>query len=424
MKWLGNIFGRNRALEERSSLRLAEIDSWLSEREESDGFGEKLDEIYGRMDEAARSLSQDIASLNSADADESTPPKLLRAGLAARGEVTKQLLSLSEKLQPPKKRDLEATFQHHWAALKSLERSATIFSRAQRYVAALFPKSIEKINSDLAEISRILLGLEQEIGKRRKVSEESWYSRELAERLQQVLPRIEDQKKKALEDERALSELSSRILALEDEAKRHSQSEDARAAEEMKGILERAERERSRAEEELADLISPLSKALARITKQGAISKISLQHEKVFDELLKAPESVGDEEIAGALKELQSHLSHLGLKDRKKEKTLDHIDLLICNRSLENARARRAVAEKEIHETEAALKECSREARRLREEIALAKKSYKSLEAGLMQDRRELALAMGKAESDQKELAERIAKIAGRPIDLDLSREG
>ncbi|MGV8174156.1 MAG: hypothetical protein ACP5OU_00450 [Methanothrix sp.] len=424
MKWLGNIFGRNRALEERSSLRLEEIDSWLSEREESDGFGERLDEIYGRMDKAARSLSQNIASLNSADADESTPPKLLRSGLAARGEVTKQLLSLSEKLQPPKKRDLDGSFQHQWAALKSLERSATTFSRAQRYVAALFPKSIEKINSDLAEISRILLGLEQEIGKRRKFSEESWYSRELAERLQQALPRIEDRKKKALEDERALSELSSKILALEDEAKRHSQSEDARAAEEMKGVLERAEAERSRAEEELADLISPLSKALARIAKQGAISKISLQHEKVFDELLKAPESVGDEEITGALKELQSHLSHLGLKDRKKEKTLDHIDLLICNRSLENARARRAVAEKEMHETEVALKECSREARRLREEIALAKKSYKSLEAGLMQDRRELALAMEKAESDEKELAERIAKIAGRPIDLDLSREG
>ncbi|MCU0637569.1 MAG: hypothetical protein MUE87_02975, partial [Methanothrix sp.] len=369
MKWLGNIFGRNRAKEERSSLRLEEIDSWLSEWEESDGFGERLDEIYGRMDEAARSLSQDIASLNSADADESAPPKLLRAGLAARGEVTKQLLSLSEKLQPPKKRDLEATFQHQWAALKSLERSATIFARAQRYVAALFPKSIEKINSDLADISRILLGLEGEIGKRRKASEESWYSRELAERLQQVLPRIEDQKKKALVDERSLSDLRSKILALEDEAKRHSQSQDARAAEEMKGVLERAERERSRAEGELADLISPLSKALARITmskalaritKQGAISKISLQHEKVFDELLKAPENVGDEEIVGALRELQSHLSHLGLKDRKKEKILDHIDLLIRNRSLENAKARRAFAEKEIHETEAALKECSR----------------------------------------------------------------
>jgi hypothetical protein len=424
LKWLGNIFGRNRSKEERSSLRLEEIDSWLSEWEESDGFGERLDEIYGRMDEAARSLSQDIASLNSADADESAPPKLLRAGLAARGEVTKQLLSLSEKLQPPKKRDLEATFQHQWAALKSLERSATIFARAQRYVAALFPKSIEKINSDLADISRILLGLEGEIGKRRKASEESWYSRELAERLQQALPRIEDQKKKALVDERSLSDLRSKILALEDEAKRHSQSQDARAAEEMKGVLERAERERSRAEGELADLISPLSKALARITKQGAISKISLQHEKVFDELLKAPENVGDEEIVGALRELQSHLSHLGLKDRKKEKILDHIDLLICNRSLENAKARRAFAEKEIHETEAALKECSREARRLREEIALAKKSYKSLEAGLLQDRRELDSAGEKAASDEKELAERLSKIAGRPIDLDISREG
>lgn len=424
MKWIGNIFGRKGAKEDTSSLKLGKIDSWLQEREGAGGFGERLGEIYGRMNEAALSLSRDIASLNSADADESTPPKLLRAGLAARVEVTKQLLSLSDKLAPPKKMDLDNAFQHQWTALKSLERSATIFARAQRYVAAIFPKSIERINSDLAEISRILLDLEGEIGKRRKFSEESWYSRELAERLQQVLPRIDDLKKKAQDDERTLTDLKVRLLALEDEAKRHSQSEEARRAEEMKRVLERAEAEKAGAEEELADLISPLSKALARIMKQGSISRISLQHENVFEQLLKAPGSVRDEDIAGALLELQSHLSRLGLKDRKKEKTLDHIDLLIKKRSLETAKARRASAEKEIHEAEATLNECSREARRLREEISLARKSIKSLETAIEQDRVELACAEEKAASDEKELAERLAKIAGRPVNLDHTREG
>ena len=123
------------------------------------GFAEQLERIYSRMEEAAVTLTREISDLNSAEADGSTPPKLLRAGLAARGEVAKQLLSLSEKLQPPKKRDLDTAFQHHWTALKGLERTATTFARAQRYVAALFPRNIERINSDLAEVSRILLDI-------------------------------------------------------------------------------------------------------------------------------------------------------------------------------------------------------------------------------------------------------------------------
>ena len=58
----------------------------------------RLEEIYSRIEIVAGSLSKDISALASADADGGTPPKLLRAGLAARGEVVKQLETLSEKL--------------------------------------------------------------------------------------------------------------------------------------------------------------------------------------------------------------------------------------------------------------------------------------------------------------------------------------
>ena len=55
---------------------------------------------------------------------------------------------------------------------------------------------------------------------------------------------------------------------------------------------------------------------------------------------------VQDKDIAGSLEELRSHLATLGLKDKKKEKILDHIDLLIKRRSLENARARQQALRK------------------------------------------------------------------------------
>ena len=101
------------------------------------------------------------------------------------------------------------------------------------------------------------------------------------------------------------------------------------------------------AEEEMADLVAPLTKALSRIMKQGSSERLNLQHRNVFEQLRTMPSQVADKDIAGSLEELQSHLATLGLKDRKKEKTLDHIDLLIKKKSLQKTRVRQAELEKD-----------------------------------------------------------------------------
>ena len=420
MNWLKNIFGGNRGKDEPSSLKLAEIDSWISEFERDFEFAKRLDEIYSQIETSAKSLSDEVFDLAKADVIENTPPKLLRAGLAARGEVVKQLSSLSSKLAPPKKRDLDSAFQHHWTALKGLERTATTFARAQRFVAALFPKNIERINSELAGVSRILVDLEAEIGKKRKTAEESWFSRELADRMSDELRKIDELKKKVNQDEIILGELKGQLSTHEDEAKRHSKSDVGKRAEELKRSLERAKLERAQAEEELAGLIAPLTKALARIMKQGSSDRIRLQNESVFLQLLKSPKEVDDKDIAGSLQELRSHLATLGLKDKKKEKTLDQIDLLIEERALEKARARQASLENEISSLDRQIKESSREGQRIKEEISQKKKSIKSIDAGLIQTRRDLDILEEKAAADEKELVERLSKIAGRQIKLDL----
>ena len=421
MKWLRNFLGGKKAEEEAAILPLAEINSWLEERGKESGFAERLNEIYGRMDDVAKVLSKDISALAMASADDGTPPKLLRAGLAARGEVLKQLATLSEKLMPPKKKDPDSAFQHHWTLVKGLERTVTTFGRAQRYVAALFPRNIESINTDLAQISRLLVDLEGEIGKKRRVAEESWYSRELAERLQKELSAIDELKKKARQDEAMLTGITARLSGLEEEAKRLTASDEGKRAEELKRSLEKKKQDQSMAEDELADLIAPLTKALARIMKQGSSDRINLRHKNVLEQLLVSPSQVLDKDIAGSLEELRSHLATLGLKDKKKEKILDHIDLLIKRRSLENARARQANMEKEILDLESQIKESSREGHRLKEEMSQARKSNKSLDAALDQAEKDLASLEGKAASDELELEERLNRITGRPIKLDLS---
>ena len=420
MKWLKNIFPGSKVRGEAVSLPLLDINSWLEDRQRDSGFEECLSEIYSRLDGVAKGLSKDVSALISAEPDPSTPPKLLRAGLAARGELVKQMESMNEKLMPPKRRDIESASQHHWALVKGLERTVTTFARAQQYVGAIFPKCLESINSDLTQLSRLLVELESEIAKRRKVQEEIWYSKELVERLQEELSGIDDLRKKVSENEESLTRARTQFSADEAELKRIAMSQEGRKTEESKKILEEKKEVLSLTESELRDLVAPLTKALNRIMKQGSSERLNLQHKDIFQQLLSSPSQVSDEDIAGSLVELRGHLAALGLKDRKKEKILDHIDLLIKRRSLEDARSRYSTLEKEIKDLRQQLDESSREAVRLKDAMASGRKSIRSLEAALNQSQIDQTSLQEKARLDESELKERLTRLAGKQIDIIL----
>jgi len=105
VKWLNDIFHGKEAKGKSIVLRLSDLDSWLEERSKNSLFEERLQDIYGRLQKGAEDLDRDINALRSAEPDKSTPPKLLRAGLASRQETVKQMDSLAEKLVPPRGND-------------------------------------------------------------------------------------------------------------------------------------------------------------------------------------------------------------------------------------------------------------------------------------------------------------------------------
>ncbi len=422
MKWLKDIFLGKGTEGKTIVLGLSDLNSWLEERSKSSEFEESLQKIYNRMEEVATDLDRDIKELRMAEPDASTPPKLLRAGLAARGEVVKQMESLAEKLVPPKEKEIESASEHHWTLVKGLERSVTTFARAKSYAAALFPKSIGSMNSDLTKISRLLVELEEVIGKRRKELEEIWYSRELVAGLDEELSGIDDLNGKVKEEEGKLAEISASFAAMEANQKRLAASEQAKRTEDLKKSLDLKRQDLSQAEAEILDQIAPLTKALSRIMKQGSSDRLALQHQAVFEQLQSSPSRIQDSEIAGSLKELKSHLASLGLKDKKKEKILGHIDLLIKKKSLQIARARHVQLEEEIAELEELLAESSREALHLKDALVQARKNIRSLETGLDRGRLDLASLEERAKRDERELKERLEKLAESAVEIDLSR--
>lgn len=421
MKWLNHILGGRKNERNGKTLALTSVESWLLERQKSSGFEERLQTIYERLEEVAADLQESTRALEFAKPDESTPPKLLRAGLAARGETAKQMASLAEKLKPPRGKDIDAASEHHWALVKGLERTATTFSRAQRFAAALFPKEIEAVNKELTRTSSILVGLESEICQRRREQEEIWYSRKLVEELKEDLSTLADLRRRAISEESELVELSASVRSLEEEKSRHAASSEGRRMEETKSSLEELRAKLEREEEEMASLVAPLGKALSRIMKQGSSDRLSIRHQNVFEKLSTDPGSISDEEIAGSLQELRAHLEALGLKDRKKEKTLAHIDLLMTKGALQGARSRLEELRREIEEKDALLAEICRAPSELRERLLLARRGHRDLEAALLLSRQEIASREEKVARNRQELQERLSKLSGAPVEIDLS---
>jgi DNA repair exonuclease SbcCD ATPase subunit len=423
LKWLKDVFSGRNSDSKELCLKLSETGAWLNDRSRDPGFEKRLEDIYRRMDEIRAELSKDVKSLNSAEPDKLTPPKLLRAGLAARGEVVKQMNSLVDKLVPPKVKDIESASEHHWALVKGLERTVTTFGRAKSYVAALFPKIIESINSDLTKVSRLLVELEEVVGKRRKEQEEIWYSRDLVVSIQEALASNKDRKASLKDNEENLFRQKASLKNCEEEMKKLAESAEGREVEDLKNRLDHMRQEQTAIEAEMADLVAPLAKAMTRMMKQEASSRLTLQHRTVLELLSTSPQEAPNEDIGNALEELRTKVAALGLKDRKKERTLEHVDHLIEKRSLEDLKSRHSKLEEEIRNMEQRIESSSRSNVLLKEEASRTRKAIRSIEADLAKGREDVALLEEKVRRETSELRERLSRLAGRPVQLDLQGE-
>ena len=419
MKWLRDILQREKV----ENLKLSDLDTWLDERRSNSNFEGLLQKTYDKIEEVDFDLVRDVKALESAEPDEATPPRLLKAGLAARVEIIKHLESLIRSLARPDDMNIDSVSTYHWNLAKGLERAVLKFSRANTYMAALFPRESEILNSELNMLSRLMMELGDEIRNWRKELEEIWFSKELVARVRDEIDKICDLKRSTKKNEGNLAELQKSSRNLESEIKRFETSKEGRKVEDFKKSLESKNKELKAIDAEILNLVAPLTKALARIVKQGASERLSLQHRRVLDLLSTSPIQALDNDVYGALKELKLNLAALGLKDRKKEKTMNHIDFLIDKKPLENLKSSHLMLQEDIRIIERRLSESCNEVNLLNEELGQAKKEIKGLEVELDQSRRALTDVEKRYSVDMAELKERLQKIAGKPVGIDLPEE-
>jgi hypothetical protein len=428
LKWLKKIFSKEKGGEEDPgveaplTLALSHVKDWLEDRSHEPEFEERVRSLYDAIERVAKNLEGDLLALERAEPKEDVPPRLLKAGSAAREKVTRQMAVLSDRLTPPLRADTRSAEEYHSVMLKHLQNTVQKFGRAQRYTAALFPREVEMINSDLGAISRHLSDLGDEVRERKERLEKFLEAADLASQVCERRDQIEALKDEISGDEDLLATLRDRERGHQKEIESWTRSDEGKRNLDERKAQEKKLRERDQIEMSMADLVSPLTKAISRIVKQDDSDRIVLQHRGIFEQLSSSPAKALEGDVSGALLELKSKVDLLGLRDKKRARIIEQIDHLLEDRPLEVLKARHLRLQDEIEELERNLSKSSRETARLKEKRDQVRQRIQAQEAAIEERKRSLAALEERLSGDLADLKITLEDISEGPVEIDVRK--
>jgi len=423
LKWFKKIFQRNGREKEEIPSRLAlnNLDKWLEERLRQPEFEEKVKGLYQEIEGVTTDLESDLKKLKSASPTEGAPPRLLKAGQASREKVRKQMGLLAQKLTPPRDENVDSAKVYHAGIVKHLENTVQKFGRAQSYMAHLFPEEAKAVNSDLGRLAQILAELDEAIKERDEDLFATRKADEITSRIRDERPEIDALQREILEDQRKLAELRNSIDATKKEIENNASSEEGLERAALKGRLKEMREELEEIEAEMAGLISPMGKGISRLVKQDSSDRLSLQHKETFEKLSCHPAQVLEEDLSGALQELKSKLDLLGLRKKMRDKTAEHLDRLLEEKPLEALKARHSQLNDNVHSIEQRWSESGSETKKLEEKLAQDLGRMENLDTRLDESEKKLRALKENIAQDETDLKEILEKIAGGPVEIDMS---
>lgn len=420
LKWLNSIFKKDNSANPALTLTLSDLDAWLDRRAENPEFEKKITDIYSKIESVTVDLAVDIKALRCAVPEASAPPRLLNAGLAAKEALIVQMKGLSEKLVPPPAKDVSSAAEYHSRIVKGLGNTVLKFGRAQSYVAALFPGQAEKLKSDLNRTSHLLVDLNETVNKRQGELLDINAAKRLGDELVDKVRQVRELKKKLQDSKKKLVELSDMAMKTQSDLKVLESSEHGQKTKALKESLDIKLIELTKTETEMVELVLPLTKALARLMKQDSSDRLELRNRRAFELLTRSPQEVVDSDISETLLEMRSKVDLLGLKDKKLEKIVEHLDRLIEDKPLETLKAKHSEIAEVAKDLSEKLFESSLEKTKLEERLKQTSQQIETTKASTDQNMKSLSTMEELVLVRETELKAMLERIAGTLVVLEM----
>ncbi len=338
------------------SLTFDKVPAWL-ETESRGLFSELHPQIlhkYGEMQEAIDALRESRACLDDATIVVDAPKRLAKAGDSNKGNLLRNLDIMFEKIVVPEDSSISGAYRFHQEALSVMGTSIENTARSQQYIKALFPAEYDDVMGNLSKLSALFDELQKLLGD---VKGKLDLYEGLPETIASIGKILEDMrgKRKVIQDygnicdqlETDLADQRSRL----DDVLSSKEFAEAQQLEDYMGSLEK---DLSVIDSAIRAQFTPLSKAFSRMQKQDESGRYRMPaaSSSVLNALLDDPSSATGHDINAFLLEVKGRVAGgtLGLKDKKKGKTLEHIDKLLDSGDLVSQRGQRGACLSEIEQ--------------------------------------------------------------------------
>lgn len=345
------------------SLTFDKVPAWL-ETESRGLFSELQPHIllkYGEMQGAIEDLRESRARLDDATIIEDAPKRLAKAGDSNKVNLLRNLDILFEKIVVPEDSSISGAYRFHQETLPVMEIFFENTARSQQYIKALFPAEYDDVMGNLSKLSALFDELQQLLGDVRGKVDVYESLPETIASIDRLLEDMENKRKVIQDHEDKCDHLETDLADKRSQLGDVLSSKEFAEAQRLEDHVESLEIDLSEIDVIIGAQFTPLSKAFSRMQKQDESGRYRMPaaSRSVLDALLDDPSSATEHDVSAFLLEVKGRVADgtLGLKDKKKGKTLEHVDKLLDSGDLVSLREQRGACLSEIEQVSQQLRE-------------------------------------------------------------------
>jgi hypothetical protein len=331
MDFLKKLFGKNKDEPEELHLEFENLLEWSKTRYKGQVNAARplISDLYSVIDNKLEQLRIDKKAFMAATPVESADKKMGKIADSNRDVIVSNLEILDEKITVPNDNSVEGAYAFYNESVSHLDTFLDNTRKSMLYAKSLYPTEYGKINEDLANLNHALSDLfstiEQpryKLGMISNIFEDIEYIHNLESEIMNCRDKIQGLENK-------YSSLDENIQGAKSDLEKLIEGSEYPRAEAINSEIDDVRQQLLNVEADIKRMFTPLSKALSRMKKQdeNGIHTLSPQMRNILDIAVKDSVLALDYDLDPLYDELILRLQSdsLGLKDKKKDKTLEQV---------------------------------------------------------------------------------------------------
>ena len=426
MKLIKKIFGKKEEVLPLTSLKFDELLVWI-ETESEKTFSKLQPSIrqkYEEIEAVLESLSSSKEQLHDAMPVEGAYKRIEKAGASNRDNVIKNLNIILDKTNIPDNATPTGASEFYLDAKSTFKTCIENTIRSQQYVKVLYPEEYQLVMGELTHLDTLLDELIAPVNEIKDILNAYDRLPEEIETIKQARQQITEKENEILGLEKKYDSLKHGLQTAESKLAGLQNSKELIKAQELEKQAKALKDQLSSIDFNLKGLFTPLSKAILRMEKQDESGRhvLSPESRNIVKLLKEDPISVLGTDIIPFLIDIRKRVEDetLGLKEQKKNKTLEQIDMLAGTDALLTLNEKRRLFSLELDRT---LEELNRltvytEKTILEKQVSEYRSMVDSTEQDMELERKYLVRLKEETEKSMTELNSNLRNVFGDNIEV------